>query len=57
MKVEGSLTGALFPTGSRTEVINGVTVSCMDVAMPMVIGLASDFGITGYESAADLDPK
>ncbi len=55
MKVEGSLTGALFPTGSRTEVINGVTVSCMDVAMPMVIGLASDFGITGYESAADLD--
>ncbi len=55
MKVEGSLTGALFPTGEVQEVINGVPVTCMDVAMPMVIGLASDFGITGYESAAELD--
>ncbi|MCV0429674.1 MAG: 4-oxalomesaconate tautomerase [Roseibium sp.] len=55
MKVEGSLTGALFPTGKVQEVINGVEVTCMDVAMPMVIGRAGDFGITGYESAAELD--
>lgn len=55
MKVEGSLTGALFPTGEKRELINGVSVTCMDVAMPMVIGLASNFGVTGYESAAELD--
>lgn len=55
MKVEGSLTDALFPTGHPKETINGVSVTCMDVAMPMVIGLASDFGITGYESADDLN--
>ena len=27
----------------------------MDVAMPMVIARASDFGLTGYESASELD--
>lgn len=27
----------------------------MDVAMPMVIARAQDFGLTGYESAAELD--
>lgn len=55
MDVEGSATSGLFPTGHRKEVINGLDVSCMDVAMAMVIGRAEDFGITGYESAAELD--
>ncbi|WP_299484180.1 4-oxalomesaconate tautomerase [uncultured Roseibium sp.] len=55
MKVEGSITSGIFPTGATLEVINGVDVSCMDVAMPMVIGRAADFGISGYESAGDLD--
>lgn len=55
MKVEGSLTSGLFPTGAAVEEIEGVSVTCMDVAMPMVIGLAKDFGVTGYETAADLD--
>lgn len=55
MKVEGSLTSGIFPTGNRKEVINGVEVTCMDVAMPMVIGRAADFGVSGYESAAELD--
>jgi 4-oxalomesaconate tautomerase len=55
MKVEGSLTGALFPTGKTQEEINGVSVTCMDVAMPMVIGRAADFGVSGYETAAELD--
>jgi len=27
----------------------------MDVAMPMVIATAADFGLTGYESASELD--
>ena len=55
MRVQGSLTGGLCPTGNPIDVINGIRVTCMDVAMPMVIGLAADFGITGYESADELD--
>ncbi|QFT32121.1 4-oxalomesaconate tautomerase [Labrenzia sp. THAF82] len=55
MKVEGSLTGALFPTGHSMEVINDIPVTCMDVAMPMVIGLAHDFGLTGEERVEDID--
>ena len=55
MKVVGSRTGALFPTGHPIDVIDGVQVSCVDVAMPMMIARASDLGITGHESQADLD--
>ncbi|WP_300037491.1 4-oxalomesaconate tautomerase [uncultured Roseobacter sp.] len=55
MDVTGGATGALFPTGNRTDVIDGIDVSCMDVAMPMVIARAADFGLTGSETAAELD--
>ena len=55
MDVVGSSCGALFPTGNPIDVIDGVSVSCGDVAMPVVIGRAADFGITGKESAAELD--
>jgi 4-oxalomesaconate tautomerase len=36
-------------------VIDGIEVSCMDVAMPVVMARASDFGLTGYETAEALD--
>lgn len=55
MNVVGSKTGALFPTGRPMDVIDGVEVTCIDVAMPMVIARAGDFGITGYESREELD--
>ncbi len=55
MNVIGSKTGALFPTGNALDVIDGFEVTCIDVAMPMVIGRAADFGITGYESREELD--
>jgi 2-methylaconitate cis-trans-isomerase PrpF len=55
MEVTGSRTGALFPTGSAIDVIDGIEVSCVDVAMPMMIARASDFGISGYESQETLD--
>ncbi len=51
----GSKTGKLFPTGNRLDHIAGVDVTCIDVAMPMVIARASDFGKTGYETKAELD--
>ena len=51
----GSVTGALLPTGNLVDEIDGVAVTCMDVAMPVMIGRAADFGLTGHESAAELD--
>lgn len=55
LDVVGSKTGAMFPTGNRTNVIDGVPVSCVDVAMPMMIARAEDFGVTGYETREALE--
>ena len=55
MDVIGSRTGALFPTGRPMETIDGIDVTCIDVAMPMVIARAADFGLAGYESKDELD--
>ncbi|EFO32006.1 FldA protein [Roseibium sp. TrichSKD4] len=55
MDVVGSATGKLFPTGSPSDMIEGHVVTCIDVAMPMVIGKAEDFGISGYETREELD--
>lgn len=55
MGVVGSSTGAFLPTGNLRDKFDGIEVTCMDVAMPIVIARAEDFGLTGYESAADLD--
>ena len=55
MDVVGGVTGALLPTGNLVDEIDGLRVTCMDVAMPMVIARAEDFGLNGYESCAELD--
>ena len=47
--VVGSKCGAMFPTGAVQEEIDGVAVSCIDVAMPMVMMWAGDLGISGYD--------
>src|SRR5499427_4858971 len=52
---EGSATGALLPTGHVTDVIEGVTVTCIDNGMPVVVVAASDLGRTGYETVAGLE--
>ena len=51
----GSKTGKLLPTGRLIDTIDGVDVSCVDAAIPMVIIKAGDMGKTGYESKAELD--
>lgn len=51
----GAVTGKLFPTGQRTETINGVAVTCIDAAMPLMIVRAVDFGLSGRERPAELD--
>ncbi len=53
--VVGSLTGALLPTGNATDVIASIPVTCLDVAVPMVIARADSFGLTGYETPLELD--
>jgi 4-oxalomesaconate tautomerase len=51
----GAVTGKLLPTGRALDVIDGVDVSFVDVAMPVILMRAEQFGKTGQESAADLD--
>lgn len=55
MGVVGSQTGQLFPTGRSREDVAGIEVSCVDVAVPMVIARAADFGLSGYETPAEID--
>ena len=51
----GSVTGAMLPTGAVRETVEGAEVTCLDVAMPVVIARAADFGVTGHETKAELD--
>ena len=55
MNVAGSVTGHTLPTGNLRDEINGIEVTCMDVAMPLVIAKAADLGISGYENSVELD--
>ena len=52
---EGSSTGALLPTGHVTDVIEDVTVTCIDNGMPVVVVPAAEFGRSGYETVAELE--
>lgn len=52
MDVVGAVSGKMLPTGKVRDEINGVDVSCIDVAMPMIMMRATDLGITGYEDRA-----
>ncbi len=40
----GAKTGKLLPTGNAVDCIEGVEISCVDVAVPMIIARAVDFG-------------
>ncbi len=51
----GSKTGKLFPTGQTQDVIDGVAMTCIDMAMPMMIVEAGQLGKRGDESPAELD--
>jgi 4-oxalomesaconate tautomerase len=51
----GSATGALLPTGNVTDDIDGVTVTCVDNGMPVVVVPAAALGCSGYESVAELE--
>lgn len=51
----GAKTGRLLPTGAPPERIAGQGMSCIDVAVPMMILRAADFGESATEPPAALD--
>lgn len=51
----GAVTGSMFPTGHRRDVVDGIEVTCIDAAMPLVIMRARDLGLTGREAPGELD--
>lgn len=52
---EGSMCGALLPSGNARDVVEGIDCTLIDNGMPIVILRASDFGLSGTESREDLD--
>lgn len=55
LNVQGGSTGALFPTGSKIDDIDGVQATCIDGAIPVMIVSAQALGVAGNESAEALD--
>ncbi|MEM7091366.1 MAG: 4-oxalomesaconate tautomerase [Actinomycetota bacterium] len=53
--VAGGSCGALLPTGNRSDTIDGVACTLIDNGMPVVVMLASDLGVDGSETPADLE--
>lgn len=55
MDVVGSISGKMLPTGKVRDTIEGIEVTCIDVAMPMIMMRAADFGLTGIEGRSEID--
>lgn len=51
----GSSCGSLLPTGQAMNHVEGVDVTCIDNGMPVVVMRATDLGIRGDETRAELD--
>jgi 2-methylaconitate cis-trans-isomerase PrpF len=49
----GAKTGKLFPTGNPSDIVDGIAMSLVDAAMPIMAVRATDLGKTGYESPAE----
>lgn len=55
LDVAGSSCGALLPTGSVVDHLEGIDVTCIDNGMPVVVLRAQDFDVVGDESPAALE--
>ncbi|RPH16335.1 MAG: 4-oxalomesaconate tautomerase [Alteromonadaceae bacterium TMED7] len=55
LDIAGSSCGALLPTGNVTDIFDGITVTCIDNGMPVVLMNARDFAITGNEPPEQIE--
>lgn len=55
LDIIGTKTGALLPTGNAIDTIEGIEVTCLDAATPIIMVNANDLGLSGRESAPELD--
>jgi len=55
LNAAGAKTGKLLPSGNAVDLIDGIEVSCVDLASPLVFVRAADLGKTGYETKRELD--
>ena len=55
LDVAGSSCGALLPTGSVADRVDGIEATCVDNGMPVVLLKASDLGKSGYEQPHELE--
>jgi 4-oxalomesaconate tautomerase len=53
--IAGGSCGALLPTGHVVDVVDDVEVTLIDNGMPVVVLRASDLGVDGTESPAELE--
>jgi 4-oxalomesaconate tautomerase len=53
--IAGGSAGALLPTGNVVDVVHGTPCTLIDNGMPVVVMAATDLGVTGYESCAELE--
>lgn len=51
----GAVCGSLLPTGKVLDDIDGISATCIDNGMPVVVLAAAAFGKTGYESRDELN--
>ncbi|MBY5924317.1 MULTISPECIES: 4-oxalomesaconate tautomerase [unclassified Halomonas] len=55
LDIVGTKTCGLLPTGNVVDLIDGVAVSCLDAATPIIMLRAEELGLTGHESPDQLD--
>ncbi|PTM61388.1 4-oxalomesaconate tautomerase [Phreatobacter oligotrophus] len=55
LDAEGSVCGALLPTGRAVDVVEGVEVTLIDNGMPVIVLAAESVGVTGAEPHAVLN--
>ena len=55
LDAKGAVTGKMFPTGKPMDMIQGVEVTCLDMAIPMMLVAAGAMGKSGAETPAELD--
>jgi len=55
LDAKGGKTGKLLPTGEPRDVIDGLPVTLIDYAMPMMLMAAADLGLRGDETPEELD--